>query len=247
MKKFQSFPACAEFLQNLPEHDNSQVSVESGSALGNLTLNESSSLSSSASSRFLIFKHVTEAVTANVEGRVIFTAFVVPRKVDSVFKIWNENFNSVFSSFTPRGYESITWHPSFWFKFSAVWLWVLSEDEWVEKKFGKLEHTQDDDQGRTIICHFHLWPRKFGAAPEKEEASAADPQARESWNRAIAQVMPPATAWDQERWDIQEVPRLERPEPEFDPEENPEYYREQQAFKKEFLECHGFEVAESSQ
>lgn len=55
------------------------------------------------------------------------TAFPVPRKVD-VFTMWREKFESVFEGFIPRGYESVTTHPGFWFKFAAVWLWVLSED-----------------------------------------------------------------------------------------------------------------------
>ncbi|KZL84641.1 hypothetical protein CI238_12873 [Colletotrichum incanum] len=245
LKNFQYSPACAEFLQNLPEHDDSQASVESGSTLGNLNLTDASSSSAPATSRFLIFKHVTPAVTAEVEGRVTLTAFLVPRKVDSVFLMWKEKFESVFAGFIPRGYEFITWHPNFMFRFAAVWLWVLSEDGWVEKKFGKLEQTPDGDQGRTIICHFHLWRRECGATPEKEEASAADPQSRESWNRAVAQVMPPATSWVQERWDIQDVPRP--PEPEFDPEALSEYDKEQERRIKLFFEARGLEKDESSE
>lgn len=244
MKSFQSSPACAEFLQNLPENDNSQASVESGSTLGSLTLTGASSSSAPGTSRFLIFEHVTPAVTAEVEGLVTLTAFLVPRKVDSVFLMWREKFESVFEGFRHRGYESITRHPDFMFRFAAVWLWVLSEDGWVEKKFGKLEQTQGGDQGRTIICHFHLWPRKWGATPEKEEASAADPQSRESWNRAVAHVMPPATSWVQERWDKQDLPRP--PEPEMDPGELSEYDKEQERRTKIFFQSRGLEEDESS-
>lgn len=130
--------------------------------------------------------------------------------------MWKEKFDSVFECFIPHGYESMASRPAFRFpRFAAVWLWVLSEDGWVEKKFGKLEQTQNDDQGRTVICQFHLWPRQYGATPEKEEVSATDPESRESWTRAIAQVMPPATS--SERWDIQDVPHP--PKPEVDPEE----------------------------
>lgn len=167
------------------------------------------------------------------------TAFLVPRKVDSVFLMWREKFESVFAGFIPRGYESITWHPNFMLRFAAVWLWVLSEDAWVENKFGRLEQTQDDGQGRTVICHFHLWQRKFGATPEKLEAAAADPQFRESWNQAVARVMPPATAWVQERWYIQDVPRT--PEPEDDPEELSEYDKEQERLTKLFFKARGLD------
>ncbi|KAL2802028.1 hypothetical protein BJX63DRAFT_416035 [Aspergillus granulosus] len=213
LKNFQSSPACAEFLRNLPEDNNSRASIESGSALRHLTLDDAPSPSPPASSRFLTFKHATETPTADVEGRVTFTTFLVPHKVDNMYGMYKDNFNSVLSTFIPRGSGFITGHRNFWYKFSAVWFWVLAEDHWVEEKFGKLEQTQEDNQGRTIFCHFFLWSRKFGATPEHEEASAADPQARESWNQAIARVMPPATAWAQERWDIQRVPRFFPPSP----------------------------------
>ena len=116
----------------------------------------------------------------------------------------------------------------------------------MEEKFGKLEQSQGDDQGRTIFCHSFLWSPKLYATPEREEASAADPQARELWNRAIEWVMPPATAWQQERWDIREVPRFYPPEPEFDPEELA-YDQEQQSLTEEHLRFHNFEVGEGSQ
>ncbi|KAK2040790.1 hypothetical protein LZ31DRAFT_33871 [Colletotrichum somersetense] len=64
----------------------------------------------------------------------------------------------------------------------------------------------DDGQGRMIISGFHLWPWRRGATPEMEAASAADPEAREAWDRVIAQGMPPATAWVQERWEIRFMP-----------------------------------------
>lgn len=112
----------------------------------------------------------------------------------------------------------------------------------MEKTFGKLEQkTQEDDsQDRTIFCRLQLWSSKYCRTPEDEAASVADPQ-------ATAQVMPPATAWAQERWDIQKVPRFFPPEPEFDPEEDPEYVREQQKHMKEYLQFHGFDVDEGSQ
>ena len=82
------------------------------------------------------------------------------------------------------------------------------EDHSAEKKFGKPEQTQpqtqtqDKNQARTIFCHFCLWKHTIGTQ-EDEEAFAADPQA---WKEELAQVMPPVTAWEQERWDICEVP-----------------------------------------
>ena len=137
LKSFRSSPACVEFLRNLPEHDNnSRVSIESGSALAHLTLDEAQS------SRFLTLKHVTENPTLDVEGRVTLTTLLVPRTVDDVFGIWKDNLESVFGAFMPRGSEFVTAYRNFWFKFLAVWFWALEEDRWVEVKFGKREQTQ---------------------------------------------------------------------------------------------------------
>ncbi|KAM3499980.1 hypothetical protein MY10362_006806 [Beauveria mimosiformis] len=77
--------------------------------------------------------------------------------------------------------------------FICIWLWVLEEDSWVEEKFGTLPQPQ---------------PEGYAEPHKEEQASAADPQARESWERRAALVMPPATACVQERWDMRQVPRF---------------------------------------
>lgn len=94
LKNFQSSPACTEFLRNLPERDNSQGSVESGFALRSLTLTDASSSSAPGTSRFLVFEHVTPAVTSDVEGLVTLTAFLVPHNVDRVFLMWRESLKA---------------------------------------------------------------------------------------------------------------------------------------------------------
>lgn len=194
----------------------------------------SSSLPALSPSRFLTFEHVLGSPTADVEGRVTLTAFLVPRKDDSVRRTWYDNIRDVFGHFLPRGSEFIRLHRRFSWQYLTVWFWVLTEDHWVEKKFGKPEQTQEDTQGRTILCEFRLWPRSCDVTPEHEEASATDPQARESWDQAVAKVMPPVTAWEQERWDIRQVPRFYPPE-EIDPEDV-EYEQELQKFREELLQ-----------
>ncbi|KAL0938246.1 uncharacterized protein CTRU02_207977 [Colletotrichum truncatum] len=246
LKNFQSSPACAEFLRNLPERKDPLVSVESGHALGHLSLRDAFASPSSASSRFLTLKHIIQGVTSNVDGRVTFTAFLIPQKVDDVWGMWKEKFNSVFGTFIPRGLESVKRNHYFRFHLTAAWFWVLEEDDWVESKFGQLDQTNENSQSRTIFCQFYIWPRRLGVTPEHEEASAADPQARESWDQAIAQIMPPATAWEQERWDINNVPRFFPPEPDLD-SEYPTYELEQQRGLEEYLQLHGFKVGEASQ
>ncbi|KAL2200160.1 hypothetical protein P885DRAFT_57050 [Corynascus similis CBS 632.67] len=82
-----SSSAGAEFLRNLPEGGNSQGSIECGATLGHLNLDDSSSVSSPpAPSRFFIFESVTRAPIPEMEGRITFTTFLVPRKVDNVHK-----------------------------------------------------------------------------------------------------------------------------------------------------------------
>ncbi|KAH8585527.1 hypothetical protein B0O99DRAFT_154077 [Bisporella sp. PMI_857] len=229
LKNFQASPACVGFLQNLPEYDNSRVSMESGLTLRHLTLDDAPPPLPPTSSRFLTFHHATQARTSELQDRVTITTFLVPRKVDNVFRMWYDDFQD----FKPS-------------KFSVVWFWVLAEDHWVEKKFGKLEQTQEENQGRTIFSHFQIWAPKYSATSEQEEALAADPRARESWNQAIAQVMPPATAWERERWDISEIPRFYPPESDFemDPEEV-KYNEEQTKLLKEYFELHGLEYVDN--
>ncbi|KAL5335479.1 hypothetical protein BJX70DRAFT_401574 [Aspergillus crustosus] len=242
LQAFLSSPACAEFLRNLPEDDNSRASIDSGTALRHLALNDDPSSSTSAS-RFLTFQHASEAPTGQVEGRVTFTSFLVPQIFDNPRATCRDTFMNAFSIFVPRNSESITYHRNFNFRFSAVWFWLLAEDHHMEEVFGKTTDNDDasyqGEEGRTIFCHFWLWASRYGATPEHEEASAADPQARESWEQAIAKVMPPATDWVQERWDIQPLPRFYPPEPEIDPEEDPEWVAEQERLWSEYFRFHG--------
>ncbi|KAK3896684.1 hypothetical protein C8A05DRAFT_48370 [Staphylotrichum tortipilum] len=258
LRNFQSSPACAAFLLGLPEDnpDTAQVSgVDSCSELARLTLDDASkSLATLVpASRFLTLQHIDPRNTSEVEGRVTFTMYMVPRKVDNIRRVWEDEFKRPFGRFTPPGSESLIAHPLFWYRLTATWFLVLDEDRWVEEKFGKLEphgtqeegHGSDHEQVRTFFCRFHLWSR-MGATLEHEAASAADPQARESWDRANARVMPPATAWQQERWDIQDVPRYIHPSGlEMDPEEE-EFERNLEEWRKEWREAHG-EVGENSE
>jgi hypothetical protein len=124
---------------------------------------------------------------------VTFTTLLVPGKVEER-TIWKDTLTSFE---TPSEYGT---------RQSEVWFWVLMEDHSVEDKFGKLEQTQiqtqEENQGRTIFCHLCVW-KNTTAIPGDEEALAADPQ---PWKEMLAEVVPPVTAWQQERWDIREVP-----------------------------------------
>ncbi|KAI3317159.1 hypothetical protein HD806DRAFT_515834 [Xylariaceae sp. AK1471] len=214
LENFQSSPACIEFLQNLREHDPAQVSIEPGSALRRLTLDDASP---SSSSRFLTLKHVKESPTADVEGRVTLTAFSMPAADESTERSWHDKVREAFRFF-PRGSESIRLHRNFVWQHYTVWFLVTGEDGWVRDNFVSVEGGKaQQEQGRTILCEFRLWPSWMDVTLELEEALAKDPQAKASWEEAAAKVMPPVTAWEQERWDIRKIPRFEPPvEPEED-------------------------------
>jgi hypothetical protein len=240
LTNFQSSPDCIEFLRNLPEDaaDSPQASIESVSQLKHLTLGGDSS-GPPEPSRFLVLNHATEAATPEAWGLVTLTTFLVPHQVDDKFEMWEDKFRKPFSVFAPRGSEFVTGRRNFRHMSSYVWYWVRGEDRWMEERFGKPEQqVQQDNQGRTIFCHFFLWspyhatPEEHEAAAEGEKALAADPEARESWNGAIARVMPPATAWVQERWNIEEVPRVYPPEPDI---EDLEYETTLQRLRDEFF------------
>jgi hypothetical protein len=190
LKAFQSSPACAEFLQRLPEYDvnNSEVSVDSGLTLRHLALDDDST---SSSSRFLALNYVSEVSTPTIEGRVTFTSLLVPDKVEER-TMWKDSL-SCFQ--TPNALDGIS---------SELWFWVLMEDHSMKEIFGKLKQTEGENQARTIFCHFTVW-RYSDAQPGQEEAVAADPQA---WKEQLDEVMPLVTAWHQERWDFRQVPEL---------------------------------------
>ncbi|ETS73387.1 hypothetical protein PFICI_14992 [Pestalotiopsis fici W106-1] len=223
IQNFEASPACREFLQNLPDNSSMPAAIESASALSHLTLNDGPSSSSSMASplsRLCTLKHVKAIPTAELEGRVTLNLFLIPRKDDiSTMMTWYQRLKEVLGCFLPRGFEFVKWRPRFSWQYLTLWFWVVSEDQWIEKAFGKLENPQgEESQGRTIICEFHVWPIQ-GADLEQENALATDPQTRESWSESVARVMPPVTAWQQERWDARQVPRFLPPE-EIDPEDS---------------------------
>ncbi|KAH6631491.1 hypothetical protein F5144DRAFT_620575 [Chaetomium tenue] len=257
---FQSSPACAAFLDNLPSqhadnnNNNPQPPISPIPALNHLTLDTTSPPSQPPPppppSRFQILQHATEAATSEASGLVTLTTFLVPHPIDDKYALWQDQLTAL-NTFCPAGAERLITTRYFWQKGTHVWYWLVGEDGWVWERFGRPAGEGGDHQGvgggqgtgRAVFCHFFLWSPRHGgveeyeAAVEKEREVATDPLARESWARAVERVMPPATAWVQERWDVREVPRFFPPEPEFDPED-PEYERELERRMGEFLEGH---------
>lgn len=198
-EEFNSSPACIDFLNNLPEVENTAK-----------TLNRS---------RFRIYRHSTEAATRELDGLVTMTTFSVPGKLDQ-HAYWNlvRMFADTVGHFTPTNSNTLTKYGA-WTKFIRIWLCVLKEHSWVEEKFGPLPQptSYNDEPGRAVFCHVFRWSEGYDEPHEQQRRSAADPQAKESWEAMVAELMPPATAWVQESWEIREIPLCWPPDPE--PEE----------------------------
>ena len=136
LRNFQSSPACVAFLLGLPEDnpDTARVSgIEAGPELARLALDDTSTSSVALvpASRFLTLQHIDPRNTSCVEGRVTFTIYKIPRKVDNVRQIWEDDFKRPFGRFIPPGSEFLIAHPLFWYRLAATWFVILDEDRWV--------------------------------------------------------------------------------------------------------------------
>lgn len=253
-----SSPACVVFLNNLPESNIAAASVtEAGSHLDLLTLEDetaASGPSSLAKSRFLLCQHSTEAATRELDGLVTLTAFSVPGQfniTDSAYWALVNTLVHKFGEFTPLDGSRVRQRHDLQMRFSAIWLCVLEEDGWVTEKFGapssqqlvqpKLQQQEDQQQaqrietGRAIFCHIFRWTECYDEPHEIEAMATEDAKAKETWEQAAARLMPPATAWVQERWDIRDVPLFEPPELQEGPEweEAQELKRQVQEFRSQ--------------
>ncbi|EHK16217.1 uncharacterized protein TRIVIDRAFT_206860 [Trichoderma virens Gv29-8] len=222
LKDSQDSSACAELLQGLPEDD-----VVSGALLQRLSLSSGDNMNSTKSSPVSLFPSLhwfpqewfqREEFEDRLEGRVMLTAFLVPyMDVPDRLEL-RCSVSRAFEGFMPAGSddlrppppptrESFPWNvrpglavfrpePSGW-----VWAWTDTGDSdlWHPGQQGTAAETES---GQMVVCMFRQWDGYYGATPERGEASAKDPLAKESWARAVANAMPPIAAWEHERWDI---------------------------------------------
>ncbi|KAI0181023.1 hypothetical protein GGR52DRAFT_567271 [Hypoxylon sp. FL1284] len=199
LSNFQASPACAEFLQGLPAENDAQASVESGTLLRRLSLNEdgTSSAATTASSRFFSFQWTTPSpLQGDLQGRVTVTALAMPHVTQS----WHDDVRNALGQFVPAGCEDLL--------SSGVPLRFWTGWGWVDTQNGG----NNGDTGPFIFCEFRRWDGYGGATPEREEAAANSPLAKESWARTVAKLMPPVTAWEQERWDTKLAPSFIYPD-----------------------------------
>ncbi|KAL7943680.1 hypothetical protein V8C42DRAFT_99191 [Trichoderma barbatum] len=220
LKNFQDSPACVEFLQGLPQND-----VVPGALLQRLSLSEAGATTSSAPppSRFpsLHWNH-TDKFEEKLEGRVTFTALLVPYTGAPDRQKLRSSVIKAFDGFMPADCDDLRPPPppdrnsfpvGFWPGLVAflpkwsgwVWTWTDTGDsEWWHP--GQQTTAEESGNGQMVLCLLRQWDGYYGATPEREEASANHPLAKESWAQAVAKVMPPVTAWVYERLDIQLAP-----------------------------------------
>lgn len=227
LKKFQDSPVCDVFLKDLPEND-VKVSLLSGALLQDLSLNQvDGSKPSSAPPRILSFQWETGFdFSKELHGRTTFTALSmsytgVPNRKplrDVVLGAFNGFFPADCDDMRPRPVhnpnprlrlglyrERLPWMYS-----QTAWVWMDTGENWVDADPEQLEQqgaTVENSGGQMLFCQFRRWNGYNGATAEREEASANNPEARESWAQVVGNTMPPVTAWEQERWDLEAVPK----------------------------------------
>ncbi|KAI1101160.1 hypothetical protein F4804DRAFT_316936 [Jackrogersella minutella] len=232
LKNFQDSPACDEFLQGMPENYMQASLVTEALLRGQPLGGADNALLSSAPSRFLSFRwNSGYRFEEDLQGRVTLTALAMPYTGVPIPESWRAVYNA-FGEFLPRGCEDlrVQW-PRSRMHFWTAWAWVDS-DLW---QLGQQTVTAEE-RDRAVLCEFRRWNGYSGATPEREEDSAKSPPARESWARTVANVMPPITAWEQERWNIRSAPCSVTPEEDEEGGEDwegTEYERNMEEFLKQ--------------
>ncbi|ATY66617.1 hypothetical protein A9K55_001052 [Cordyceps militaris] len=201
-KRFQSSPACTEFLRQLPE-SRAAASVVSNisSQLEHLGLDDASGSSSTETSRFLFLKPAFYA-RSPIDGVMTFTAFLLPEIMDSsaLRQLHDLLGNMPFGPEVSHASHA-RWPPDWALGFS-----VLEEDRWAQDSFGA--QPRNDSCGRAIFCHVFLWSNIYEEPLKQEQAAAADLTAQKMRQEQIAKVMPPAIAYVQERWNLRMIPHF---------------------------------------
>jgi len=233
LRKFQHSPAGAQFLRDLPEHEAEASAAADASPHQKLSLGDNdakgaASLLSSPLSphhRFLTLKWEAPYIfESNLQGRITITALEVAHAGNDpdTDESWLQARDGVFGHFVPAGFEDVydEW-PRIFMRDWRTWAMVVTEEDDASAQVDS-GHAQAGQQaagssssgqsGLAVWCEFRRWKDSTRATPEWEEALAQSPLARESWAQAVAQVTPPVTAWEQERWDVRLIPAADEGE-----------------------------------
>lgn len=199
-KNFLSSSVCAEFLTYLPEsREAAAASLPTATQMEQLSLDARSA----PSSRFLVAEYMRPGI-GTLEGVVTLTTFSITAQVGTnifaqEFQLLKERYNGNMED----GPEVSFSHRHPWP--SRQWFHVVEEDNWIKAKFGP-QHTADASSFRALFCNAALWSRVYEEPLLQEKATFEAEDAKANREEAIAEAMPPATAYIQERWDIRELP-----------------------------------------
>lgn len=176
LKAFQHTPSCDAFLQALGCENK-------GESLLSLRWDSGFFLGDGPGSR------------DDLHGRITLTILNIPYIGIPDRNAWGHAIFAAFGVFMPEGCDDLRGPPVFQWN-AYTWVDTVQEEQTTALQTG---------QGQAACYLFFRWNGN-GASPAREEASAKDPAARESWARAVAKAMPPVGSWDQERWDIEVAP-----------------------------------------
>lgn len=149
-------------------------------------------------------------------GRVTRTTLVIPYTGLPEREAWGFKIGVSFNGFMPAGCEALRLslpRPFGWQAFAwvdevkqALALKDMVKQAQPSAVTGGAEQQQDvGGQEKAVGYHFFRWNGN-DASPEREDATARDPKAKESWDKTLAKTMPPVSFWEQERWVVELAP-----------------------------------------
>ncbi|PNP55970.1 hypothetical protein THARTR1_03907 [Trichoderma harzianum] len=168
--------------------------------------------------------HYSNGKELEVEGRVTLTTLLVPYTGGPDLEQIRLSIVRAFKGFVPADCEDLRPPPPLsrdsiplggqWPGLVAflpkpdglVWAWTDTGDNEQWQPPGQSVAAEQNGSGQMVVCQFRLWNGLYGATRQREEASAKNALAKESWETVVSNVFPPVTAWEQERWDIQVAP-----------------------------------------
>lgn len=138
------------------------------------------------------FSFGDEMAGDDLHGRITVTTLTMSNGGCPDHEVMRHALDTALGGFVPADCEDLRGPPMF------RWDAMAWED-------GGQEDALSGNNGKVAYYLFFRWNGN-GASAEREQASASNPEAKESWANALTRAMPPFEAWEQERWDIQVAP-----------------------------------------
>lgn len=184
LEAFESSSACRQLIQDLRSQEKSPKSLPQ--LIQNLRFDESSSTSLFALQYYTGFN-----LDQDLHGRVTLTILRFRNDSDS---LGIDTLGSVpcraFGWFIPADCMDL--------------LGPLAHDRKAYTWSAREERQQE--QPRDALCYFFFRWNGDRGTPEREDASAHNLEAQQSWADAVAKATPPVVAWEQQRWQIKAAP-----------------------------------------